>query len=150
MSKEAKTRVASFIILIRDNQIFLVQRGNTGWRDGDWALPAGKVDEGESFHTAAVRELTEETGVIAQPEDVRFAIMQHRAPDDLPNATAWVDVYFVCEKWQGEPTNSEPHKHSDAGWFPLDDLPDNLIECHPGAIQAWQNGESYREYEWGI
>ena len=29
---------------------------------GKWNLPAGRVDEGETFHEAAVREVFEETG----------------------------------------------------------------------------------------
>jgi 8-oxo-dGTP diphosphatase len=33
----------------------------------DWSLPKGKLDEGEDFEQAAVREVEEETGMRAEP-----------------------------------------------------------------------------------
>ena len=45
-------------ILSRDGEILLVQRP----RYGDWSLPKGKLDRGESPLQAAVREVREETG----------------------------------------------------------------------------------------
>jgi 8-oxo-dGTP pyrophosphatase MutT (NUDIX family) len=40
-------------------EVLLVHRP----RYGDWSLPKGKLDPGESFEQAAVREVTEETGL---------------------------------------------------------------------------------------
>jgi 8-oxo-dGTP pyrophosphatase MutT (NUDIX family) len=33
----------------------------------DWSLPKGKLDQGETFEAAAVREIYEETGVLVTP-----------------------------------------------------------------------------------
>lgn len=42
----------------------------------EWSLPKGKLDPGESFVEAAVREVEEETGIRARP--LRFAgVMQY-------------------------------------------------------------------------
>jgi len=42
----------------------LIQRG-TAPRKGEWSIPGGRIEEGESEAQAALRELYEETGVRA-------------------------------------------------------------------------------------
>ncbi|WP_319721858.1 NUDIX domain-containing protein [Streptomyces sp. MB09-01] len=37
---------------------------------GTWEVPGGTVEPGESFAEAAVRELREDTGLVAEPDDV--------------------------------------------------------------------------------
>ena len=49
-------------VVVRDGQVALVHRP----RYDDWTLPKGKLDPGESFEEAAVREVQEETGVRAR------------------------------------------------------------------------------------
>jgi 8-oxo-dGTP diphosphatase len=46
-------------IVVRDGRVLLVHRP----RYDDWTFPKGKLDPGESFEDAAVREVEEETGV---------------------------------------------------------------------------------------
>ena len=45
-------------VVVRDGQVLLVHRP----RYDDWTLPKGKLDRGESFEDAALREVREETG----------------------------------------------------------------------------------------
>ena len=44
----------------RDGEIVVVHRP----RYDDWSLPKGKLDEGEDFEAAALREVEEETGLM--------------------------------------------------------------------------------------
>jgi 8-oxo-dGTP diphosphatase len=46
-------------VVLRDGLVALVHRP----RYDDWSLPKGKLDEGESFEDAALREVEEETGL---------------------------------------------------------------------------------------
>jgi 8-oxo-dGTP diphosphatase len=46
-------------VVVRDGAVLLVHRS----RYDDWTLPKGKLDPGESFEDAALREVEEETGV---------------------------------------------------------------------------------------
>jgi 8-oxo-dGTP pyrophosphatase MutT (NUDIX family) len=46
-------------VVVRDGQVLLVHRP----RYDDWTFPKGKLDPGESFEEAALREVEEETGI---------------------------------------------------------------------------------------
>jgi 8-oxo-dGTP diphosphatase len=46
-------------LVVRDGKVLLVHRP----RYDDWTLPKGKLDPGESFEDAALREVEEETGL---------------------------------------------------------------------------------------
>lgn len=143
----ANTRAACYMILIKDNKIPLVFRSNTGYRDNEWALPSGKLDLGETFTEGSIRELKEEIGVDAETKDIEHAITSHRKSDNDPRQ-AWVDIYFVCNKWQGEPSNTEPHKHSELKWFDLDNLPEDMMGYQKQALEEWKQGKKYTEFDW--
>ncbi len=52
-----------------DGGLLLIRRGILPAR-GKWALPGGFIDWGESWQTAAAREVWEEAGVSVQPEEL--------------------------------------------------------------------------------
>ena len=55
----AEVEAAGGIVLDDDGRLALVHRP----RYDDWSLPKGKLDPGESFEEAALREVEEETGM---------------------------------------------------------------------------------------
>jgi 8-oxo-dGTP pyrophosphatase MutT (NUDIX family) len=64
LAPDTFTRVSDGIhaaggVVVRDGKVLLVHRP----RYDDWTLPKGKLDKGESFEDAALREVEEETGV---------------------------------------------------------------------------------------
>ena len=66
-------------ILERDGRIAVVHRP----RYDDWSLPKGKLDRGETFEQAALREVEEETGFVCalgeELEPVRYHDSRGRA-----------------------------------------------------------------------
>ena len=52
------------VICFREDEVLLIQRG-TAPRKGEWSIPGGRIEPGESQASAALRELYEETGVRA-------------------------------------------------------------------------------------
>lgn len=66
-------------VMVRDGRVAVVHRP---YRE-DWSIPKGKLDPGESFEQAAVRELEEETGFTVELADelppVRYRDHRDRA-----------------------------------------------------------------------
>ena len=95
-------------VVVRDGRVALVHRP----RYDDWTLPKGKLDPGESFEQAAVREVEEETGIRAQllrelppttyrvrdrPKIVRYWLMEVDdagpfVPNDETDELRWVPL----------------------------------------------------------
>jgi 8-oxo-dGTP diphosphatase len=53
-------------IVIRNNQILLVQRGQEPLK-GEWSLPGGVLELGETLEEGVQREVLEETGLQVEP-----------------------------------------------------------------------------------
>jgi ADP-ribose pyrophosphatase YjhB (NUDIX family) len=137
-----------FLFLIKDDHILLLRRFQTGYEDGNYGLPAGHGEEGETMAEGCIREAQEEIGIIIEKENLVFALTQNRWCPDAGNAHARVGFYFVPKEWRGEPTNTEPHKCDDLRYFPLDALPENMVPHVRAAVKAYREGRQYDEYNW--
>ena len=58
----SRVEVAVGAIVRRDDQLLLVRRGREP-AAGEWSVPGGRVEPGETLMEAVVRELHEETGL---------------------------------------------------------------------------------------
>ena len=104
-------------------------------------LVGGKAEKGETLHAAVARETFEEIGVVVNPENLEFIHVLHRKDiDEL------VVFFFVTTEWSGEPFNKEPHKHDDLRWFPLDQLPQNIIPGASNVIKSITQNHYYSHY----
>lgn len=125
MSEEKKRVGAGFgVILIDGKKILLGKRhsdpekADSAFRSaGEWCLPGGKLDWGETLETGAIREVKEETGIIIQNPKV---ISVHNCKNEHAH---FLTVGILAKKWKGKAKVIEPDEITEWQWFNLKDLP---------------------------
>jgi len=146
MGKHLPTTIlASYLVLKKDSQILLALRQNTGYCDGQWGLPAGHVEAGESMIAALCREMQEEIDIVLAPKRVHLKHIIHRKGED---GSERIDGFFECDQWVGEVKNLEPGKCGGLEWFPLGSLPDTVIPYVRETLGCIDQGIGYREVGW--
>ena len=102
-------------VVVRDATVLVVHRP----RYDDWSLPKGKLERGESWEEAALREVREETGIgcrllreldddhyidrKGRPKRVRWWLMEAVAldahePDDEVDEVSWLPLAEAVER----------------------------------------------------
>ncbi|MFJ2111927.1 methyltransferase, FxLD system [Streptomyces sp. NPDC087850] len=80
-----------------------------------WELPGGRIEPAESAPAAAVRELGEETGLVARVEDAHAITVLHDDHLGVRRITAVVRI----TRWDGELGLPEPHHFLRWEWHDL-------------------------------
>jgi 8-oxo-dGTP diphosphatase len=96
-------------VIIEDGRTLLIRRGSEPLR-GEWSIPGGTLELGESLEEGVARELLEETGVVVRiielievfdriyADDGNIAPQAHRKP-----RFHYVIVDYLCQRLSGEP-----------------------------------------------
>ncbi|MFF4543635.1 NUDIX domain-containing protein [Streptomyces sp. NPDC001406] len=107
-------------------------------RRGTIELPGGTVETRDgSLQDAVVRELKEETGLVARSEDV---VLLGTLVDHVGDVVR-VTVGAVVTAWQGQPSTQPDESVGNWDWWPLDQLPQqDLFECSAQILAAWRPG----------
>ena len=116
----------------RDDRVLLARRANTGYADGQWNLPSGKLEHGEDLVAAAIREAREEVAVELERAATPLATTVHYLN---PEGEARIGFVFRPSRWSSEPRNAEPHKCSELDWFPVDALPPRTVPYSRAAVE---------------
>lgn len=107
------------IVVFRGEEVLLIRRGKPPY-EGEWSLPGGKIEYGETAAEAALRELAEETGTTARIAGLIDVIdsIGTREPG-RPGDWHYVLVDFAGVWTGGEPVAADDV--SEAGFFPYDE-----------------------------
>lgn len=87
---------------------------------GEWSIPGGLLELGETLRQAVVREAMEETGLAIEPGDL-LGVYDRVVPDtDKRTLYHYVLIDFLCRRTAGK-----PHAAGDAAearWFSRSEL----------------------------
>ncbi|MEU0469703.1 NUDIX domain-containing protein [Amycolatopsis sp. NPDC006131] len=134
------------ILLVDNGNLLLTRRRDTNPTfNGRWHLPSGKLDAGESVLHAAAREAEEEIGVLIHPDDLQHL---HTLHVNGSGVEPRLGLFFLATRWAGTPVNREPDKCSAIGWFPLDNLPTDLIDYPAAGIHAYRTRQPFAIHGW--
>jgi len=130
-------KVGVNVFVTRGNELLLGLRKGNG--EGNWGLPGGHVEFGESLEIAARRELFEETGVVVEKMEFLHAVNNVCVED----GTHYIAIDFITAVSDVEPCVIEPNKCAEWKWFDLHTLPNNIWFGHHDLIKAFLDGEIF-------
>lgn len=118
-------------VVLRDEhgRILLIERSPASTQPGRWAIPAGYLDYGEDVREGAAREVLEETGLVVEVGEPIFVQSNWHDPAKLT-----VGIWFAGTVVGGVLAAGDDA--TDAGWFPLDQLPDLAFETDTELIEG--------------
>lgn len=136
------------LILTRGDHVLLAQRQGTGYADGQWNLPSGKLEAGEHAIAALIREAREEIGIRLDPRMLHpVGAVHYRNPE----GQARLGLFFAAGNdpaTQGQPANAEPHKCAKIDWFPLGLPPHNTVPYSIAGLDLYRRGQTLSVAGW--
>lgn len=99
-------------ILIEKDKI-VITKYLKGIKKGYYDIPGGKIEEGETSESAAIREMKEETGIEVS-NLTKKGIFEVEYPD-----RRFIFEVFIAKKYQGNPQNFEENTSE---WIDINEL----------------------------
>jgi len=96
-------RSAASAAIFRGCEVLLIQRGKGGPLQGMWSLPGGHIEPGEPVRAAALREVHEEAGIVAQLTDLLDLHEVFRRDPDGKLVSHYLIAVFYGTWVAGEP-----------------------------------------------
>lgn len=136
--------VSVHLLLIKENKILLIRRKDTGFADGFYSMPAGKLEPKESVENAIIREVKEEINIDIKNETLKTIQVMNRNGIDRER----IDYFFTVDRWNGEIKNNEPNKCDDLRWFDINNLPENTIPYIKEAVINYNKKINFSLFGW--
>jgi len=123
------------LLLMRNRRILLRERVNTGYGDGAYEPPTGQLADQETIVETAIRVASAEAGVAIRAENVSLAHVMHDV-----SGSGRIGFYLAVSGWEGE------YISPDARWFPVRNLPTNMLDRPRVALRNYGEGMRFSTY----
>src|SRR6202453_4425784 len=111
--------------LHKDRRVLLIRRGTPPLL-GEWSLPGGVLECGETLREAVVREAREETGLIVETVDM-LGVYERVIRDGARVRYHYGLIDFLCRPLGGKLKSGSDA--ADVRWFTRDELPALNLAC---------------------
>jgi phosphatase NudJ len=129
MGSATPTWCFALVLVKRGHRFLLVHERKHG---GGWYFPAGRLEAGETFAEAAVRETREEAGV----EIVLEGILKLQHTPAPPGGDQRFRVFFLARQADDAAPKQQADEHSqEAAWFTLEEL--RGLPLRGDEVEAW-------------
>lgn len=118
--------VSAYALCVRDGRMLLARVGPGHHNGGRWTLPGGGLNWGEAPADAALRELTEETGLTGRAPQLAdiFSATYARSSERPLDPLHHIGILYFVETLPGELRNEQHGSTDMCAWLPLEDLAD--------------------------
>lgn len=107
-------------VIVRDDRVLVVRRLNPPLQ-GQWSIPGGLVETGETIKEALIREIREETGLAVEPIELIEVFERILRDPDSRVQYHFVVIDYLCRIVWGD---ADPGTDvSEIQWARLEDLP---------------------------
>ena len=136
------------LLLLSDGDLLLGRRANTGYGDGAYEPPSDRLAERETLVEAAVRVAAAQVGIELDSARVSLAHVMHDVSGARPDGVlpdrgrlgaAEADIDAAARL-------AGTRSYSDFGWYPLTELPANMIDRARVAVRNYAAGARFSTY----
>src|SRR5712692_9377120 len=106
-------------ILVDDGRVALVKRGQAPLL-GEWSIPGGMLELGETLRHGAEREALEETGLVVRVTELLGVFDRVVLDDEKRSQYHHVLIAFLCDRISGD--LHAARDAADARWFTLEEI----------------------------
>jgi len=122
-------------IIIEGDRVALVKRSRPPLA-GQWSIPGGLLEVGETLRACAEREVREETGLTVVIGEL-LGVFDRVVPDEDGHIHYhYVLIDFLCRRTSGELSPADDAE--DAHWFTREELP--ALHLNPETLKVIQTG----------
>ena len=113
------------VVVKYQDKFLICKRNDESLGQGEWSIPAGKIEGSEKVEESAKREFFEETDININNFELEFAGIIPRYTRDGGKMKGLMYTYIINVEKQLTPDLEEAidgHEHTDWGYFTLNDM----------------------------
>jgi len=122
------------LLLVRNGRVLLRERANTGYGDGAYEPPSGQLADRETIVETAIR-VASAAGIAIGAENVSLAHVMHDV-----SGSGRIAFFLSVSGWVDQPASP------DVRWFPVGDLPTNMLDRARVALRNYADGMRFSTY----